>query len=143
MSQFDYDLSKAIKTVVSWNRLKSLDYPIREGCSWITDASILHCMRHHLFESAFHAQCELSHHDARIAFLIKRLQAGKCLDPMHIHVSSKKISIFDGAHRLRAHQYVGNDNLEVLITGTDKRLEKFLKKYNKNFYERDERGPRH
>src|ERR1700733_14455923 len=100
MSEFKYDLSKSLKTVVNWSQLKKLGYPIREGCAWITDASILHCMRHQLFEDAYVPQTDLSPHDARIAFLIKRLQAGKSLKPLHLHISSKRISIFDGAHRL-------------------------------------------
>jgi hypothetical protein len=132
MGQFDYDLKEARKTTLSLRRLKLLEkkYPIREGCAWITDESILHCFHHHLYENAFDAQCELSHHDARIAFLIKRLQAGKRLDPIHLHISKKKISIFDGAHRLRAHQFVNNDNIEVLLTGSPKRMAKFTEKYN-------------
>jgi hypothetical protein len=134
MGQFDYDLkdlSKSSRTVLSWKRLKSLDIPLREGCKWITDASIQHCLKHNLLEDAREPQSALSHHDARIAFLVKKLQAGKKLDAIHIHISKKKISIFDGAHRLRAHQFLGLDNVEAIVTASKaKRLQRFRELYN-------------
>lgn len=134
MSQFDFDLknpSKTNKTVISWSRIKKMGIPIREGCEWISDASIVHCLKNHLLENAHEPQTILSHHDARIAFLVKRLQAGKRLDPIHLHISKKKISIYDGAHRLRAHQFFGNDNIEATITASkSERLEAFRGQYN-------------
>jgi hypothetical protein len=128
--QFKFDIKQAVNTVVSWRRLKSLRWPIREGCEWITDASIQHCIKNNLFENAYNPQTALSHHDARIAFLVRRLHSGKALDPIHLHVSNHKISIFDGAHRLRAHQFLGNDNIEVRITSAPLLLESFREAYN-------------
>lgn len=121
-----------IKTVVSWNRLKSLRWPIREGCEWISDASIQHCLKNHLLEDAREPQTELAHHDARIAFIVRRLQAGKKIDRINLRVRKDRITIMDGAHRLRAYQFLGHDNLEVYITAsTPELLQEFITKYNR------------
>jgi hypothetical protein len=120
-----------LNTVVSWKRLNKLRWPIREGCAWISDASIQHCLKNHLLEDAREPQTELAHHDARIAFIIRRLQAGKKIDKLHLRVRADRITIMDGAHRLRAYQFLGQDNIEVYITAsTPGLLQEFKERYN-------------
>ena len=120
----------SMQTVISWQRFMSLGYTLRQGCAWIDDQSIQHCLRTGLLEDARHHQNEYTHHAARVAWLVKRLN-GHHVDPIHLHIVRHKVSIYDGAHRLRAYQFLGIDNIPVRITADPPELlDKYIKKYN-------------
>jgi hypothetical protein len=125
------NLSKALETVVSWERILSLKIPLRQGCAWISDESIHHCFKTNLLEDARKPQTEYSHHAARVAWLVKRFISGDKIEPIHLHISDHKLSIYDGTHRVRASQFCGIDNIPAKITGLERNVKRFLNAYNK------------
>jgi hypothetical protein len=113
--------------VLSWNQLGKIDYRVSPGaCEWITFESIEQCIASGQLEDARIPQTEASHHAARIAWLVLHLSNGGTVDPIHIHINHRKAYIFDGSHRLRAHQFLGLEgHVASVITGRLEILEQY------------------
>jgi hypothetical protein len=123
----DLTCDRSERIVLSWAQFRNIDYRVSPGaCDWITTESIQQCLDHGHFEDASIPQTKQSHHAARIAWLVQHLRAGRSVDPIHIHVNHRKAYIFDGSHRLRAHQFLGlDDGIASIVTGRLEVLEQY------------------
>jgi hypothetical protein len=98
--------------------LRATGHPVKApGCEWITAESVFRCLALGHLEDARQPQTKASHHAARIAWLIKHLAWGHKLDPLHIHVRRDTAYFFDGSHRLRALQLLGQKQFRAVVTG--------------------------
>jgi hypothetical protein len=109
-----------IPVLIDWYEFVFLSkIPLKEpGCDWITDESIKECLKvGHLEDTTVPQVRHKSHHSARIADLVVRLEAGEVLDPIHINANTR-LSIYDGSHRLRAYQFVSKTrSIPAILTG--------------------------
>lgn len=112
--------SEFISTNIAWSDvLLKMRHPSKlPGCDWITYESIQECLDTGNIEDTTTPQCPTSHHAARIAHLVLKLRAGETLDPIHLHCGPKRVSIWDGSHRLRAYQFTQKlSSIPVILTG--------------------------
>lgn len=115
---------------MSWAALQALGRKLhltRGGCHWVTFESIRACLCTENLEDAHLPYVKgVSRDDARIAYLVRRIEAGEELDPMNLRADVHplnpqriKVWFFDGSHRFRAYQFTRRmHRLPIRLSGS-------------------------